>query len=640
MARLPELTLSRVAGYGALVVASMIMPLTGLERWAVMAAAAIGFGLSLILVTRRRFAVSLVGPVLLVLALSSQLERSPLVTSIVTGTALLIGMAAADDRGLSHAAAGIGLATVTYQYRLGAGASDYLYAVWLALVLVNVIFDRPPDDTRETSWPRTRMISAAWMLAIAVPLAATAAVWIDIAGIGLDTPQPSSGHQGGPEFEPHPGLAGGLSVGEPVHLSDDEVLRVRSEIPQFWRGVTYDQWDGVNWTSTVRSEVATWDSAGLDIEATMRLFPIGSSPRNGQDAQTDHEESQGPASRYEFEAQVSGIDVLFAPWRPVGLWATVDSAELGQDASIVLSSQLDAGASWTVESVIGATTPDDLRAADPIADGAPPLPPEIAELAIETDIDPEVARLAVAIAAEDQTTYDKIIALEDWMADNIVYTRDIERLTPGQDAVTDLLFHSRRGFCEQIGSALVVMARSLGIPARLAVGYVPGEFDAGRNQWVSRGTDAHAWAEVWFPGIGWHGFDPTAGVRAEDGSRQPVAVIGLTSGSEHSVGWLSLTATAGLLGALVIGRSIVADRRRLNRPTPSVTQLNCTRFNELGAQLGLEWSEAMTFRERAVEMVRCGVDPTAVARTVEALERSEFGGPAHSDQAELADGHQ
>jgi protein-glutamine gamma-glutamyltransferase len=82
----------------------------------------------------------------------------------------------------------------------------------------------------------------------------------------------------------------------------------------------------------------------------------------------------------------------------------------------------------------------------------------------------------------------------------------------GVDAVDDFLFESQRGFCEQIATALAVMLRSQGVPARLASGYVPGERDRISGVWKVRASDAHAWVEVWFPQSGWQAFDPTADV--------------------------------------------------------------------------------------------------------------------------------
>ena len=80
------------------------------------------------------------------------------------------------------------------------------------------------------------------------------------------------------------------------------------------------------------------------------------------------------------------------------------------------------------------------------------------------------------------------------------------------DVVDFFLFESRLGWCEQVSSSLAVLARSAGIPARLATGFVPGEKDGLSGRFVVRERDAHAWTEIYFPGVGWQGFDPTAHV--------------------------------------------------------------------------------------------------------------------------------
>src|ERR1019366_6807354 len=94
--------------------------------------------------------------------------------------------------------------------------------------------------------------------------------------------------------------------------------------------------------------------------------------------------------------------------------------------------------------------------------------------------DPRVTALAAAVTAgigttgdaatTDPRTYDKVQAIDRWMAAHIRYTTDIPPLPAGADAVDSFLFGTRRGYCEQISTATVVMLRSLGIPAREAVG--------------------------------------------------------------------------------------------------------------------------------------------------------------------------
>jgi hypothetical protein len=120
--------------------------------------------------------------------------------------------------------------------------------------------------------------------------------------------------------------------------------------------------------------------------------------------------------------------------------------------------------------------------------------------------------LALSVTAHAGTLYAKVAALEAWMASHVRYSTDIPPLLPGQDAVNQFLFGSRVGYCEQISTALTVMLRTLGIPAREAIGYVPGPFNPLTDLFEVQAKDAHAWVEVYFPGVGWQSFDPTADV--------------------------------------------------------------------------------------------------------------------------------
>src|SRR5690606_14327556 len=90
------------------------------------------------------------------------------------------------------------------------------------------------------------------------------------------------------------------------------------------------------------------------------------------------------------------------------------------------------------------------------------------------------------------------------------YSTDIDS-GHSTDALVDFL-DSRRGYCEQFAGTFAAMARTLGIPARVAVGFTPGDPDpAVADTFVVRGRHAHAWPEVWFPQVGWVPFEPTPG---------------------------------------------------------------------------------------------------------------------------------
>jgi hypothetical protein len=98
--------------------------------------------------------------------------------------------------------------------------------------------------------------------------------------------------------------------------------------------------------------------------------------------------------------------------------------------------------------------------------------------------------------------------LEVVLRERCSYSLDIEPPRRAS-AVETFLFESRRGHCELFASAACVILRSLGVPARLAIGFRGGRFDAAADRYTLRGADAHAWVEAWFPGEGWVSFDPT-----------------------------------------------------------------------------------------------------------------------------------
>jgi len=126
------------------------------------------------------------------------------------------------------------------------------------------------------------------------------------------------------------------------------------------------------------------------------------------------------------------------------------------------------------------------------------------------NLDPAIAALAKKITATVPSMYDKVVALEDYLRTNYTYSLNVQR-SFDQEGVSWFLFHSgNKGFCNYFASAMTVMARSLGIPARVVVGYSNGEEDAAHNQRVIRGTNAHAWTQIYFAGYGWINFEPSA----------------------------------------------------------------------------------------------------------------------------------
>jgi transglutaminase-like putative cysteine protease len=117
--------------------------------------------------------------------------------------------------------------------------------------------------------------------------------------------------------------------------------------------------------------------------------------------------------------------------------------------------------------------------------------------------------LTQEITAGLENPYDMARAIESYIRANMVYDETVEAPPEDADIVDYLLFERQRGYCEYSASAMTVMLRMLGIPARVVVGFAPGDYDESRDGYVYLQSNAHAWTEVFFPGYGWIPFEPT-----------------------------------------------------------------------------------------------------------------------------------
>jgi hypothetical protein len=121
-----------------------------------------------------------------------------------------------------------------------------------------------------------------------------------------------------------------------------------------------------------------------------------------------------------------------------------------------------------------------------------------------------VLSLARDLTATEPTPYDRARAIEVYLRD-IPYTLDIPVPPMDRDVVDYFLFDLRKGYCDYYATALVVLARAAGIPARYVAGYASGRYDSYDAQYVVTEADAHAWVEIYFPDYGWVAFEPTGG---------------------------------------------------------------------------------------------------------------------------------
>ena len=133
------------------------------------------------------------------------------------------------------------------------------------------------------------------------------------------------------------------------------------------------------------------------------------------------------------------------------------------------------------------------------------LPPTLPE---------RVRQLSKTVTKEAKSSYDRALAIKQYLS-QFAYTLEVKAPTQGVDGVDYFLFTQQSGNCVQFASAMTVMLRSVGVPSRFARGYTPGEWDVTIGSSALRAKDRHTWPEVYFPGYGWIGFEPTPTIEDE-----------------------------------------------------------------------------------------------------------------------------
>ena len=141
-------------------------------------------------------------------------------------------------------------------------------------------------------------------------------------------------------------------------------------------------------------------------------------------------------------------------------------------------------------------------------------PPDPTAMDLPGNFPDEAADAARDVTANASTVYDKALALQMWFQNNFEYDLSVQR-GHGNNAIKNFL-RIKRGYCEQFAGTFAVMARSLGIPARVAVGFTPGDLHSDGKYHVY-GRNADASPRCRFDDIGWISFEPTPG-RGEPGT--------------------------------------------------------------------------------------------------------------------------
>ena len=261
-----------------------------------------------------------------------------------------------------------------------------------------------------------------------------------------------------------------------------------------WRGVSLADFDGHTW-SNPREQII------LQREPDNRFtVPRANTPLRSYVTQTLRREQ---LIHYRVLMEPIGTNVFFlAPWaRSVSGDYRMLAADSG-GAVYDFDSQR-AISRYEADSDIAAASAAELRSAGQNY----PAPISAAYLRLPA-LDPRVPLLAVQITKETSNNFDKAAAIENHLRTRFGYTLELPR-TPPKDPIANFLFERKQGHCEYFASSMAVMLRTLGIPSRVVNGFRSDEFNDLTANYVVRAKDAHAWVEAYFPGYGWHTFDPT-----------------------------------------------------------------------------------------------------------------------------------
>lgn len=277
-----------------------------------------------------------------------------------------------------------------------------------------------------------------------------------------------------------------------INQPDVEVFTVASPVKDYWRITSLDVFDGRIW----RSRGSFEDAAGeLDTD-----LPDGTAFE---------------AVTQRFDINALGEIWLPAAYEPTEVLSAPDDVELEyepESGTLIVNRETE-NSDGLIYTLLSAVPQRDAAA---IASAGSGVPGEIGDryLELPPDFSQAVKDQAVDVVANAgaQTQYEKALALQNYFRDPTLFSYSLDvSAGHGSSRIEDFLFEVRAGYCEQFAGSFAAMARSIGLPARVAVGFTPGEWDPTIEAYRVNGKHAHAWPEVWIEDIGWLRFEPTPG---------------------------------------------------------------------------------------------------------------------------------
>lgn len=303
-------------------------------------------------------------------------------------------------------------------------------------------------------------------------------------------------------------------LGGPLILDNEIVFEAEVDEIYYWRGESKDVYTGIGWESSnynhPRSSMKKAEDGWLDIFLTDEFYNLfyGTKTMNNV---------------VDVRWKKPMYDVMFVPGQlkrvyridgqePLGKFDFV--TQQGLFTSYVRELNNKKLKSYIYQAEIPRVNEDELRKGPSkekydhfVYVSSTELPPQLPE---------RVRELAQQVVKSADNPYDKARAIESYLKSSGKYryeTQDVPVVPEGKDFVDHFLFESMRGYCDHFSTTMVVMLRSVGVPARWVKGYAPGESKYNSEKKVYevtvRNKDAHSWVEVYFAGVGWIPFEPT-----------------------------------------------------------------------------------------------------------------------------------
>jgi transglutaminase-like putative cysteine protease len=254
----------------------------------------------------------------------------------------------------------------------------------------------------------------------------------------------------------------------------------------YWRGATFDAYTGYTWYNT----------SGTLLDRRADEEPIPPPPVS----------YRRPAT-FSFRIVDSPSDIVFAPDFPTKInipyRVQVASSDAPGDYDLLRARRVAVpDLEYTIESLVTTATEDQMLNAQG------DVPDDIRRYLQSPNLPQRVVDLTRTVVRGKESQYEKALAIELFLR-RIPYSIAIPPPPADKDAVDYFLFEAKQGYADYYASTMVVMLRTVGIPARLAIGFATGRYDVAQRRFVVTEKQAHTWPEVYFPGLGWIPFEPS-----------------------------------------------------------------------------------------------------------------------------------